>query len=225
MKNPTWLVRIGSLLASMALLLAAPLAAAQAPAPAPAEAKPFKIGVVTFLSGAAAGPLGIPARNGAETLVEALNAGKAPAPYAKKGIGGRPIEVVYIDEAGGTTKQVSEYRDLVQRQNVDAVIGYISSGSCLAVAPVAEELKKLTILYDCGTPRIFEDASYKYVFRTSAHAAMDNVAAALYVTEVKPKLKKVAGMNQNYAWGQDSWTDFEATMKALRPDVQITTSQ
>jgi branched-chain amino acid transport system substrate-binding protein len=120
---------------------------------------------------------------------------------------------------------VSEYRDLVQRQNVDAVIGYISSGDCLAVAPVAEELKKLTVFFDCGTPRIFEDASYKYVFRTSAHAAMDNVAAALYVAELKPKLKKVAGINQNYAWGQDSWNDFEATMKAIRPDVQVTTSQ
>ena len=56
------------------------------------------------------------------------------------------------------------------RQNVDIVIGYISSGDCLAIAPVAEELKKLTILFDCGTPRIFEDASYKYVFRTGPTA-------------------------------------------------------
>jgi len=192
---------------------------------ASAEPRPFKVGVVTFLSGAAAGPFGVPARNGAEVLVEALNAGKAPAPYAKKGLGGRPIELVFIDEAGGTTKQVSEFRDLVQRQNVDAVIGYISSGDCLAVAPVAEELKKLTLFFDCGTPRIFEDASYKYVFRTSSHAAMDNVAAALYVTEVLPGAKKIAGINQNYAWGQDSWNDFEAAMKALRPGVEVTTSQ
>ncbi|GAC1594903.1 MAG: hypothetical protein NVS4B10_02960 [Myxococcales bacterium] len=50
---------------------------------------------------------------------------------------GAPVELVFLDEAGGTTKQVSEYRDLVQRQNVDLVIGYISSGDCLAVAPVA----------------------------------------------------------------------------------------
>jgi len=198
--------------------------AASAQAPAPAE-KPFKLGVVTFLSGAAAGPFGVPARNAAEVLVESLNAGKAPAPYATKGLGGRPIEVVFLDEAGGTAKQVSEYRDLVQRQNVDAVIGYISSGDCLAVAPVAEELKKLTLFFDCGTPRIFEDASYKYLFRTDAHATMDNVAAALYVTELKPKLKSIAGINQNYAWGQDSWNDFEATMKALRPDVKVATSQ
>jgi branched-chain amino acid transport system substrate-binding protein len=218
-----------SALCSAALLaLAAGVASAQQPAPPappPAPDKPFRIGVVTFLSGPAAGPFGVPARNGAEVLVEALNGGKVPAPYAKKGFGGRPVELVFIDEAGGTTKQVSEYRDLVQRQSVDAVIGYISSGDCLAVAPVAEELRKLTILFDCGTPRIFEDASYKYVFRTAGNATMDSVAAARYVLELKPKTKKVAGINQNYAWGQDSWNDFEAAVKALRPDIQITTSQ
>jgi branched-chain amino acid transport system substrate-binding protein len=214
-----------SAVALLVLSLAAP-AQTQAPAPAATAAeKSFKVGVVTFLSGAAAGPFGVPARNAAEVLIESLNGGKAPAPYAKKGFGGRPVEVVFLDEAGGTAKQVSEYRDLVQRQNVDAVIGYISSGDCLAVAPVAEELKKLTIFFDCGTPRIFEDASYKYLFRTDAHATMDNVAAALYVTELKPKLKSIAGINQNYAWGQDSWNDFEMTMKALRPDVQVTSSQ
>jgi len=199
---------------------------AQAPAAPPAaEAKPFRIGVVTFLSGGAAGPFGVPARNAAEVMVEALNGGKVPAPYAKKGLGGRPIEVVYIDENGGPTVQVAEYRNLVQKQNVDAVIGYISSGNCLAIAPVAEELRKLTLFFDCGTPRIFEDASYRYVFRTAPHATLDSVAAALYVTEVRPKLKKIAGINQNYAWGQDSWNDFEAAMKALRPDIQVTTSQ
>src|SRR5437764_11533068 len=176
------------------LLVLAVAASAQGQAPAPSGAeKPFKLGVVTFLSGAAAGPFGVPARNAAEVLIESLDAGKLPAPYTQKGLGGRPVEVVFLDEAGGTAKQVSEYRDLVQRQNVDAVIGYISSGDCLAVAPVAEELKKLTILFDCGTPRIFEDASYKYVFRTAAHAAMDNVDAALYVTETLPKAKKAYG--------------------------------
>ncbi len=208
---------------ALSLSLAAPRpAAAQAP---PAEARPFRLGVVTFLSGAAAGPFGVPARNAAEVLVEALNAGKGPAPYAARGLGGRPIELVFIDEAGGTTKQVSEFRDLVQRQGVDAVVGYISSGDCLAVAPVAEELKRLTIFFDCGTPRIFEDASYRYVFRTSGHSTMDNAAAALYVTELLPNARKIAGINQNYAWGQDSWSDFSAAMTALRPGVEVTTSQ
>jgi branched-chain amino acid transport system substrate-binding protein len=214
----SWTLPIAAL---AALSFSSPAVAQQA-----AEAaRPFKIGVVTFLSGPAAGAFGIPARNGAEVMAEGLNNGKVPAPYAKKGIGGRPIELVFIDEAGGPTKQVSEYRDLVQRQNVDVVIGYVSSGDCLAVAPVAEELKKLTILFDCGTPRIFEEASYRYVFRTDAHAAMDSVGAAYYVADTKPKAKRAGGINQNYAWGQDSWNDFEAAIKALRPDVTLTTSQ
>jgi len=38
-------------------------------------------------------------------------------------------------------------------------------------------------------------------------------------------VKKVAGINQNYAWGQDSWNDFEASMKVLKPAVQVSTSQ
>lgn len=185
----------------------------------------IKIGIVTFLSGPAAGPFGVPAKNSADMMVEAINGGKVPGAYSNKGFGGRPIEITIIDEAGGTTKQVEEYRNLVQRQKVDMVIGYISSGDCLAVAPVAEELKKLTILFDCGTPRVFEDASYKYVFRTGAHGAMDNIGAAFYINEQVPGIKSYAGINQNYAWGQDSWADWDASMKALKPNIQVTTSQ
>ena len=154
----------------------------------------------TFLSGAAAGPFGVPARNAAELAIETLNAGKMPAPYEKKGINGLPIEMVITDEAGGTTKQVTEYRNLVQRANVDAIIGYISSGDCLAIAPLADELKKLTIFFDCGTPRIFEDATYRYLFRTGAHATMDNVAAARYLLARNKNIKTIVGINQ-ITWG------------------------
>jgi branched-chain amino acid transport system substrate-binding protein len=196
-----------------------------AAARAVARDSPGGFGGVSVGAGAAAGPFGVPARNGAELVAEAMNGGKLPAPYATAGLGGTPIELLFVDEAGGTTKQVNEYRNLVQRDNVDLVIGYISSGDCLAVAPVAEELKRLTVFFDCGTPRIFEDASYKYLFRTGATATMDNTAAALYVTAMKPGLKTIAGINQTYAWGQDSWTDFEAAMKVLKPGVTIATSQ
>ena len=192
--------RLGFALVVAAMVAASPLAAQQ---DQQAQQAPYKLGIVTFLSGAAAGPFGVPARNAAELLIEALNAGKVPAPYDKKGINGVPIEPVIVDEAGGTTKQVTEYRNLVQRQNVDAVIGYISSGDCLAIAPLADELKKITIFFDCGTPRIFEDANYKYLFRTGATATMDNVAAARYLLARNPNAKSIAGINQNYAWGQD----------------------
>jgi branched-chain amino acid transport system substrate-binding protein len=188
-------------------------------------ANTLKLGIVTFLSGAAAGPFGVPAKNAADLVIEAINAGTVPAPYNTKGIAGMTIEPVVIDEAGGTGKQVTEYRNLVQRQNVDAVIGYISSGDCLGIAPVAEELKKLTIFFDCGTPRIFEERSYKYVFRTGPTAVMDSVGAARYIVSLNPDIKKVNGINQNYAWGQDSWNDFIKALEKLEPGVKVGTSQ
>jgi branched-chain amino acid transport system substrate-binding protein len=181
----------------------------------------FKLGIVTFLSGPAAESFGVPARNGGEFLIEHLNKGTAPAPYNKVGFGGLKIEPLVIDENGGATKQVQELRNLYQRENVDAVIGYIGSGDCLAVAPVAEELKKFLILFDCGTPRIFEDANYKYVFRTAAHATQDNVALGRYMKSRNIKVGTYSLINQDYAWGQDSRADFVATMGQLYPEAKM----
>jgi branched-chain amino acid transport system substrate-binding protein len=180
-----------------------------------------KLGIVSFLTGPAAAPFGIPGRNGAEVMIEAMNAGKVPAPFNKVGFGGSTIEAKYIDETGSTANVVTEFRNLVQRDQVDAVVGYVSSGSCLAVTPVAEELRALTVFYDCGTPRIFEEKPRAYVFRVSPHATMDNVAAARYLLAKKSDITSYSGLNQNYAWGQDSWRDFAAAMQVLAPKIAV----
>jgi branched-chain amino acid transport system substrate-binding protein len=200
-----------------AALAAACLASLAAPALAQ---ETFRLGVVSFLSGQAAESFGIPAVNGAKVLIEAFNAGRAPAPYDKTGFGGVKIEPIYVDEAGGATKQVQELRNLYDREQVDAVLGYVSSGDCLAVAPVAEELKRFLLLYDCGTPRIFEDGKYAYVFRTASHATMDNVALARYLKAHKVKVESFNLINQDYAWGQDSRKDFVLSMHDLYPQAK-----
>ncbi len=205
------------------ILAVALIAAVAAAGPVHAQDK-IRIGVITFLSGPAAGPFGVPAKNAADLMAEALNRGGAIPGYGAKGLGGREIELVYVDEAGGPTKVVTEYRNLVSRQNVDLVIGVISSGDCLAVAPVAEELQKFTVLFDCSTNRIFEEASYKYVFRTTTMATQENVAAARYIVENYPNLRTFSGINPNYAWGQDAWTDFTEAMKIIKPQAQIATN-
>jgi branched-chain amino acid transport system substrate-binding protein len=210
------LIRVA--LAAAALTSAVPLQSAAQ------DTSPLRIGVITFLSGPAAGPFGVPAKNAADLLVEAFNKGGGVPGYEQKGFAGRPVEVVYVDEAGGPTKVVTEYRNLVTRQNVDMVIGVISSGDCLAVAPVAEEMKKLTVLFDCATNRVFEENSYKYVFRTTTMATQENVAAARYVADMYPNLKRFSGVNPNYAWGQDAWADFTEAMKVLKPEAEIATN-
>lgn len=212
-----WLRFAGFLTAAVLLLPAA--------GPAAAQEEQLKIGFVMFLSGAAAGPFGVPARNAAELVVETINKGALPPPYDSEGIAGAKVVAVYVDE--NSKEKVADYRKLVQKDKVDLVIGYISSGSCKAIAPVAEELKRLTILFDCGTPQIFEDIvpDPNYVFRTGAHATMDNVAAARYLLELDTNISSISGINQNYAWGQDSWRDFRASMETLKAGMTVGTEQ
>lgn len=193
---------------------------------ASAQEDTFKLGFVTFLSGGASGPFGVPAAQGAETVIKAINEGSLPPPYDSKGVNGLMLESVVVDEAGGPTKQVEEYRNLVQRQDVDAVIGYISSGDCLAIGPVAEEMEMFTIAFDCGTSRLFAELEDpQYMFRTGLDAVADNVGAARYLAETHPNAERIAGIQQNYAWGQDSWQDFTLAMEQLMPEAEIITNQ
>jgi len=212
-------IRVGGPIGIAALLataVAAPAQQAQSQQPAP-----VKLGIVTFLTGPAASPFGVPGRNAAEIVIESLNAGKVPAPYNTVGLGGSKIEPKIIDEAGSAANVVTEFRNLVQRDQVDAVVGYISSGNCLAVTPIAEELKALTVFFDCGTPRIFEEKPRKYVFRPPATATMDSTGAARYILSKKKDIGLYSGINQNYAWGQDSWKDFVLAMNVLAPKAKV----
>ena len=181
---------------------------------------PVKIGIPIFLSGAAVGSFGEPSRNAANLVLEAINAGTLPSPYNTKGLGGAPVEAKIIDEAGSANTVVTEFRNLVERDGMNVIVGYVSSASCLAVAPIAEQLKALTIIYACGTSRLFEGASYEYVFRVSPHTSSDNIAAARYVLRKFPGLESYSGINQNYSWGQDAWADFSGAMKILSPSTK-----
>jgi len=174
--------------------------------------KELKIAIVQFLSGAAA-PHDASAVNAAKLLIEQIN--------AAGGIDGVKLKGIYVDEGGSTADKVTEFRRLVQDEKVDVVIGYTSSAHCLGVAPVAEELKTLAIFQVCANYRLFEQREYKYVFRTSAHALSENLSAALYVLDMNPDLKTIAGLNYDYAYGRDSWEIFKKAILKLKPDVKV----
>ena len=203
--------RISALIALSGFCVLSAGVRAAPPAGAPSE---LKIGVVAFLSGPASGPFGIPARNAAELWIDKIN--------REGGIGGVKVVPVFTDEAGPADKVVTEFRRLALDEKVSAVMGYISSANCLAVPPVADELKVLTILSDCGTDRVFEEGKqHPYVFRTHAHTVIDGVGAARYVLAIKPDVKTIAGINQDYAWGRDSWEVFSRSIRKLKPDVEV----
>ena len=52
-------------------------------------------------------------------------------------------------------------------------------------------------------------------FLEQQHAAMDNIAIAKYLIEKGHDIGSIAGINQNYAWGKDSWKDFSVSIKKL----------
>ena len=179
---------------------------------ATAQDKPteLKIGISTFTSGAAS-VFGVPGKAAAELLIDEIN--------ASGGIGGAKISATFMDEGVGGDKLLSEYRRLVQEQGVRTMLSAISSGNCNIIAPVAEDLKVLNVMWDCGTEKILEDKRYKYVVRTQANATTEMVATVLYLLRTKPNFSTIAVVNQDYAWGRDSWEIFLNTLRALKPDV------
>ena len=179
-----------------------------------AQQKPaeLRLGITTFLSGPAS-VFGVPAKAAAEIMIDDLN--------AKGGIGGVKITPIFIDEGLGADKMLSEYRRVVQDQDVRTMISAISSGNCNIVAPVAEDLKVLNIMWDCGTEKILEEKKFRYVVRTQANATTEMVATVIYLLKTNPNFKTIAVVNQDYAWGRDSWEIFRNTLMALKPDVKV----
>ncbi len=179
-----------------------------------AQQKPaeLKIGITTFLSGPAS-VFGVPAKEAADILIKEIN--------DQGGIGGVKVSPIYIDEGLGGDKLLSEYRRVVQDQGVKSMLSAISSGNCNIVAPVAEDLKVLNVMWDCGTEKVLEDKKYRYVVRTQANATTEMVATVVYLLKTNPNFKTIAVVNQDYAWGRDSWEIFRNTLQALKPDVQI----
>lgn len=182
---------------------------AYAQATKPAE---LKIGITTFTSGAAS-VFGVPAKVAAELWIEEFN--------SAGGLNGMKFAPIFIDEGLGGDKLLSEYRRVVQDQGAQIMLASISSGNCNVVAPVAEDLKIVNIMWDCGTEKILEDKRYTYVFRTASNATTEMVAAVLHLLRVKSDFKTIAVVNQDYAWGRDSWELFRNTLLALKPDTKI----
>ncbi|RAI58333.1 branched-chain amino acid ABC transporter substrate-binding protein [Roseicella frigidaeris] len=179
-----------------------------------AQQKPteLRVGITTFLSGPAS-VFGVPARQAADLLFEEIN--KAG------GIAGIPVRAFYVDEGPGTDHLVGEYRRLVQNEGVHIVFASISSGSCLACTPLSDEMKKTTLLWDCGTQRIFEEGPHPFAFRTQGYGTPEVLAPLLYLLKHKPEFRSIAVINQDYAWGRDSWELWKAGMDALKPGVRV----
>jgi len=196
------------------LKLAAMAAGALLSGAAFAQDKPaeLRVGITTFTSGSAS-VFGVPGKAAAEVLIDQIN--------ANGGVAGATLVPTWVDEGVGGDRLLSEYRRLVQEQGIRVMLSAISSGNCMVVAPVAEDLKVLNLAWDCGTEKLLEETPRKYVVRPAGNATTEMMATLIYLLKNKPDFKTVAIVNQDYSWGRDSRDILVDALKVLKPDARL----
>jgi branched-chain amino acid transport system substrate-binding protein len=201
-----WTRQLAALLALIGLALTALPAAAQ---------KPIRIGYPVILSGPGA-LIGEPSLKGAQMFVEEIN--------AKGGVLGRKIELVVRDTKGSADEAVRIARDLILRENVDFLVGTLTSAEGPAVSPVAKENKIVFVVPVVKTDQLTAPANlHPYVFRTATTTTIEGRTAAELMS--KWDVKRVGTMSPDYAFGQDLTRAFVTHLKKLRPDIEIVDQQ
>src|SRR5207237_6193649 len=103
---------------------------------------------------------------------------------ASGGIAGRKVELV-IEEESSPKDTIERFSKLVQQEKVDCVQGILSTGVGLALGPVVEEARALTIYWD-GTTQDGVDEKIPnphYLFRSTdneCEAVMSSLLAIKY---------------------------------------------
>jgi branched-chain amino acid transport system substrate-binding protein len=157
------------------------------------QAKPYKIGTLQPLSGAAAAG-GKTALVGTQMAVDRINKGG--------GINGRPIELVIADYESKPDVGRRKAEKLVVEDNVDIHQGGFLSNVCLACMPVWEEAKIVNMIGVCLDTTITTSKCSKYTFRPFDYAPSQAVAFASYLVNKMGKRWHIA--YADYSWGQST---------------------
>ncbi len=196
------------------VLLGLVLAALLAPLPGAAQ-KPIKVGFPMILSGPGA-LFGEPALKGAQMFVEEIN--------ARGGVLGRKLELVPRDTKGNADEAVRVSRELILRENVDFLVGTLTSAEGPAVSVVAKENKVVFIAPIPKTDQLTApDKLHPYVFRVAATTTMEGRSAAEIVA--KWPVKRIATISPDYAYGQDVTRAFVEHLRKIKPGVEIVDQQ
>lgn len=177
----------------------APLLIAAAFTPALAHAADLKVALIAGKTGILE-PYAKETETGFMMGLEYLTGGKME-------INGRKLKVIVKDDQSkpdlGRTLLAEAYGD----DKVDIAVGTSSSGSAIAMLPVALEYKKVLIVEPAVADAITGDKWNRYIFRTGRNSMQDAMAAA-----VVARSGSYAFLAQDYAFGRDA---VKATKEAL----------
>jgi len=165
---------------------------------------PVKIGMVNPITGSLSALAGSEVE-GAKYAVDDIN--------KKGGILGRPVELLVEDSANDTGTGVQKTRKLIERDNVDAILGDVNSGIAYAMMAVTAEKKVFHIVPGGHTDPITGTDCKWNTYRVCNTTSMDT--AAITPELVKRFGKKFFFITPDYAYGRTLQEGFVRHLKAL----------
>jgi len=164
----------------------------------------LRIGMVDPLTGVYAAPAGNEVM-GAKLAVEQVN--------AKGGMLGRQIELLVEDSANDVGTGVQKTRKLIERDNVNFIIGDVNSGIAAAMAQVTAEKKILHVVSGGHTDSITGKDCHWNVFRVCNTTRMEaNSVSDLLYTKYG---KKWHFITPDYAFGHTLYQACADNLKKL----------
>ena len=160
-----------------------------------------KVGVIAPFSGPFA-HYGKLFKDGAEAYI-ASQGGK---------LGGKTVELIYRDTGGpnpGNTKNLVQ--ELIVKDKVDYLGGFVFTPNAMAVAPLIQEAKVPTVIFNAATSQITEKSDY---FVRSSYTLWQ-VTVPLAQQVYKQGTRKVVTAVTDYAPGVDAETAFKAEFTKL----------
>ncbi|HVO39074.1 MAG TPA: ABC transporter substrate-binding protein [Spirochaetia bacterium] len=167
-------------------------------------AEVVKVGAILAVTGPAAN-LGLPESRTLQMLVDETN--------RSGGVAGRKIELIIKDSQGSAEKAVSFAKQLVEEENVLAIIGPTTSGESMKLKGYCDESE--TILISCAAAETIVNPVAKWVFKTPQ---MDSFAARMiFATMKRMGISRIGVVVSNSGFGQGG----KAQLEKIAPEYGI----
>ncbi len=178
------------------------------------EGDPLRIGMATSLSGAIA-LFGVANQNGAQLAVDQLN--------EAGGVLGRPLELIVRDDQARPEEGAAIARDLIISEEVDMLLGPVSSGVALAITEISEERQVPFIVHTSNTEALMNEQFQPYMVSVVPNTGME--ARAQGVDLADSGFTQWATIAPNYEFGQRQTQTFVDTITSENPEVEIIEQQ
>lgn len=127
-------------------------------------------------------------------------------------LGGLPVTTVVADEGEGPQTGVPAVQKLIQDDQVDVLVGIVSSATALGVRDLVSGARKLLLIANAGAGAITAGTPSPYIWRTSFTNAQ--VAAAMGQHLASTGLRRAYAIAPDYVAGAEAINGFTKSYRA-----------